>query len=570
MPLNVMKTKLMMFGENSENVEVRLNGCLIENVKSIKYLGVILDPLLDFGMQVDYAVGKAKRAAAKVSTLIDGRQGIPVNIGLNLYKTLVRPHMEYAFPVWANIRDSEVEQLEKVQIQSLRRIIGAKAHSSSMAVEVVSGVLPVRQRKRELCCREYLRIITKEDCHQLVQMMSSSKRAGVRFCPMQYINIMSRELQKAIEGCRLKVHKSTTVRDSRQLTSIASLDICKSSHGNIRPQQTVQKFMEQHSESSVLIFTDGSVCNGPVGSGACAAVVFPIGANEEIFANTSAVGTKVNSLVCEMNGIILGLEMGIKCIHDCKDKKQIKSIYVFSDCVSAINTVVSNSELNRYPDVHQKLQNLQCQLSDISVMVNLVNIPGHSGILGNEMADRKAKEAARMISVGLMSAPSEISLNDARRISEDIAQKSWQRKWNEENTGRYTYNLIPKVGTKVIFPQERDIGVSYSRMLLHDTMLKEDSHRTGTSDSAACECGTESESTEHFLLRCPLHEEARISMIEHIKEVWNTSKSTKKQQWKLTEELLLAPTLDENCSKKVDREIKEAVFRFLATVNRKL
>ena len=194
--------------------------------------------------------------------------------------------------------------------------------------------------------------------------------------------------------------------------------------------------------------------------------------------------------------------MEIKCIHDCKDKKQIKSIYVFSDCVSAINTVVSNSELNRYPDVHQKLQSLQHQLSDISAFVNLVNTPGHSGILGNDMAERIAKEAAHMISVGLMSAPSEISLNDARRISEDIAQKSWQRKWNEENTGRYTYNLIQKVGTKVTFPQERDIGVSYSRMLLHDTMLKEDSHRTGTSVSAVCECGTEPESTEHFLLRC--------------------------------------------------------------------
>ena len=46
----------------------------------------------------------------------------------------------------------------------------------------------------------------------------------------------------------------------------------------------------------------------------------------------------------------------------------------------------------------------------------MANIPGHSGTLGNEMADRKAKEVERMISVGLMSAPSEISLNDARRI----------------------------------------------------------------------------------------------------------------------------------------------------------
>jgi len=59
-------------------------------------------------------------------------------------------------------------------------------------------------------------------------------------------------------------------------------------------------------------------------------------------------------------------------------------------------------------------------------------------------------------------------------------------------------------------------------------------------------------------------------MTEYIKEICNTSKSTKKQQWKLTEELLFAPTLDENCSKKVDLEIKEALFRFLATVNRQL
>jgi len=57
--------------------------------------------------------------------------------------------------------------------------------------------------------------------------------------------------------------------------------------------------------------------------------------------------------------------MGIKCIHDCKDKKQIKSIYVFSDCDSAINTVVSISELNKYPDIHQKLHSLQHQLVTI-------------------------------------------------------------------------------------------------------------------------------------------------------------------------------------------------------------
>ena len=50
-------------------------------------------------------------------------------------------------------------------------------------------------------------------------------------------------------------------------------------------------------------------------------------------------------------------------------------------------------------------------------------------------------------------------------------------------------NVIPSVRTKVVFPKKRDIGVSYSRMLLHDTMLKDGSYRTGTSDTPVCECG---------------------------------------------------------------------------------
>jgi len=51
-----------------------------------------------------------------------------------------------------------------------------------------------------------------------------------------------------------------------------------------------------------------------------------------------------------------------------------------------------------------------------------------------------------------------------------IAMKSWQRKWDEDKTGRCTYEFIPAVGTRVLSPRKCDIGVSYGRMLLHDMM----------------------------------------------------------------------------------------------------
>ena len=104
-------------------------------------------------------------------------------------------------------------------------------------------------------------------------------------------------------------------------------------------------------------------------------------------------------------------------------------------------------------------------------------------------------------------------------------EESWNRALGKVErpgtfTGYYTRMLIPTVGVKLLFPSSRDVGISYCRMLLHDTMLMEDSFRTGTSDSPLCECGVECESVEHFLLRCPIHETARREMITDINTVW--------------------------------------------------
>jgi len=63
----------------------------------------------------------------------------------------------------------------------------------------------------------------------------------------------------------------------------------------------------------------------------------------------------------------------------------------------------------------------------------------------------------------------------------------------------FTRWLIPAVRTKVLFPDKHNIGISYCRLLLHDTMLREDSHRTVTADSPVCECGFDTESAEHFV-----------------------------------------------------------------------
>ena len=68
------------------------------------------------------------------------------------------------------------------------------------------------------------------------------------------------------------------------------------------------------------------------------------------------------------------------------------------------------------------------------------------------------------------------------------------------------------VGTKVIYAKTREVGVSYCRILHHDTMFIDNAFRTSIADKHICECGQENETMEHVLLRCPRYVEARRVM----------------------------------------------------------
>ena len=66
-------------------------------------------------------------------------------------QSLVRLHLEYAVTVWAAASAKDLDKVEQTQVQCLRRLIGAKAHTSGSAIEVITGTILVRIWIRELC-----------------------------------------------------------------------------------------------------------------------------------------------------------------------------------------------------------------------------------------------------------------------------------------------------------------------------------------------------------------------------------------------------------------------------------
>jgi len=113
----------------------------------------------------------------------------------------------------------DLGKLEKVQAQCIRHVIGAKAHSSTVAIEVITGIVPVRIRIRELCCKEFLRIKVKDQNHILRQLLQDTFRIRLRFCPLEYLRIMSKQLKRALDGCVLEREFSGSSRVARFLAA---------------------------------------------------------------------------------------------------------------------------------------------------------------------------------------------------------------------------------------------------------------------------------------------------------------------------------------------------------------
>ena len=573
MQINADKTKLMVFGNQASDITVKVNGIVLENVNSFKYLGVMLDKELNFAAQVDYAVSKAKRACVKVGSLMDGRRGVNVQIGVELYKSLVRPHLEYALPAWANISDKDMDKLESTQVQCLRRILGAKAHSSSAAVEVICGILPMRFRRRELCSRGFMRVIMKDEGHELVKLLSSSIRSGLRFCPMEYLRIMSKELTRAIDGFNLIKPESdssnlaiSTVADC--IAVLDQKDFCSDLCSIGSDVFDIAKIFDRcKATESIKVFVDGSVSGSSVGCGACAAALYPVSVDEQVIFDTLAVGRRVSAFECEVEGIRLGINIAIQYFENAPSRKSVEDVYIFCDCSNAISSI-DNMEFKRRPDMFFQFQQIRQRLQFLSIRITLVKVQGHSGLTEHDIVDQLSRNLAHKIVTGEVSAPANVTLDDANKLAADISINSWQRYWDNCNTGQHTYDLIPTVNTKVIFPKSRDIGISYCRMLLYDTQLKYDSHRTGTSDTPLCDCGMASETIDHFLLHCGKYETERQEMLDCLNDIGYGPK--KKGSLCVSESLLLAPSAKHGVSKKDNAIIKHALFEFLEKIERSI
>jgi len=142
-----------------------------------------------------------------------------------------------------------------------------------------------------------------------------------------------------------------------------------------------------------MVFTDGSVCSGTVGCGACAAVVIPLGEGV-VVTDSKAVAMKTNSVACEFEGVLLGIKLNLDFFRVAGYRRSRECAYIFSDCAYVIESVINRNCIREHSELFEKLVSLEEELTMMNIDAFLVWIPGHSGIQCNNMVDSIAKDTA--------------------------------------------------------------------------------------------------------------------------------------------------------------------------------
>ena len=576
MLLNVSKTKLIVFGNGQRPLSVSFHDRKIEQVSCIKYLGVWLDEHLNFNEQAEYAVGKAMRAFGKIRRLIDGRDGITPQTGIMLYKSLVRPHWEFSIAAWATVAEKGIQSLETAQARCLRSILGAKAHSSADAIDIIANITPVRLRIQEVCTLEYLRIIRKPLTMRVRCMLENASVQLNRFTPMSYLKYQSKFFRRITDNADIEAEYVTQLSDVLDDTVVTSFDIIEDhDHRNIVcPKQSftdlserVETFVDKHRHQSVIIFTDGATSESEVGRGSAAAVILQPDSVDDALEVSEVLNRIVDSIEAEISAIALALEASVEHFRNFAHRYKVKHIFILTDCKPAIAYIVQRSQSNDYHSVLARVRVHLHTLHSMDIQVSVAWIPGHSGICYNERADMAAKEALRLDNKIVNGS---ITLASCKRLVAKHISKQWQTRWERSSTGRATYALIPTVGHRVQFPHTRSCAVSYTRLLLDDTALNAHQFRMGLSSTRVpvCECGTDIEDVDHYLLRCPKYNSIRSDLLKSVQDI--VTYCTRSSNQGLTASLLLSPWNCEDASKYDCSEILAATFQFIHKSTRQL
>ena len=82
---------------------------------------------------------------------------MPLNVRLKFYKSWFIATSCYVAPIWRSRKNQRIQQIDSLESQTLKRILGLPGSISNDVPHVLTSTLPPRYRTKVQCTKSWLR-----------------------------------------------------------------------------------------------------------------------------------------------------------------------------------------------------------------------------------------------------------------------------------------------------------------------------------------------------------------------------------------------------------------------------
>ena len=477
--VNPDKTVLIPFTRRRDLTafnNIQLQGKSLCVKYSAKYLGVILDQKLSWKLHLEKVGQKAVAALGSCKRTLGKRWGISPKVTYWLYTAVVRPSILYGAIVWwtrANLSTGQTK-LASIQRKACLMITGAMSTTPTAAMETLLDLTPLH-----------------------IQVMAEAKA-----CVYRLKNTRQWRPNGSSTG-HVRLHSDLLKDPILSLTS----DLMIPRLNPWEPITTLIPSVEEWNSNEIWSnlegqrwFSDGSKTANGTGYG-----LFCPDLDIEL---CGSLGKHANVYQAEIYAIATCAREALRHLTVAAIGPQQK-ILILTDSQAAIKALAN-------PKINSKLTwdcIVALEALAAKAAVQLVWCPGHTGILGNEEADRLAKTGANRNYTGV-EPPCGIGYGNAKYAIKNGKRQDHLKHWDGIKNQKHSKNYLgtpDKNRAKQLLLLERDQVRILTGLLTGHCQLRKHMHKMGLATEPFCrKCGKAEESAHHILSECEALVRARL------------------------------------------------------------
>ena len=499
-----------------------LNDQQIKVVSSFKYLGLLIDAQLRWKEQAQRTTALATSWILQYRRLAKVTTGVSAKLMRRLYSAVALPKMTYGLDVWytpphkteeAARRSGSVSALRalgKVQRVAALAITGALRTTPNDFLDAHAGLLPIGLVLEKICHRAMIRMNTLPDTHPLHRLIHSAKQSK----PVKHLG----PINHLLSYFNLRKKDFEHIAPPKGLPYIPRLFTVDL---NGSRQDSIQA--EKEDQADFKAYTDGSAGERGVGA---AAVLYRKGQVRPVGDRTKHLGSRLRHI--NQEGEMVGILLAVWLIHSTPGTAG-KRVTIYTDSRTVLQGVDRpNATAGQY-----LLREIRRAVNGSLAKITLRWISSHSGVKGNEKADRLAKEAA----AGRSSLKDElppllrtkllISAAAAKQAYVDKLKARWKEEWSTSPRRARTERFDADFPFNKYRGRQDTLRREHASVLMQVRSthfpLNRYLHRIGKTDTGHCracapEPGQETplETLDHFLFDCKAHDAHRRTLLKSV------------------------------------------------------